>query len=991
MSGPNRTGGGTALSAERIDNPTGGNAAVSDAVLIAVARREAEAATRARSHRTASRTSDTTGSSDDSVRVGQRRSSPATDEVTSAGEAFDRLSTLPTPPPDSFAGYQIVREIHRGGQGVVYQAIQESTKRTVALKVLKEGAFASPGEQARFEREVEILSQLNHPNIVAIYDSAQAAGRHYFVMDYIRGAPLDTWLANGAHSQEQTLELFAKICGAVNAAHLRGITHRDLKPGNIRVDDGGEPHILDFGLARMALGLGGQDSAAPAMTMTGQFIGSLPWASPEQAEGVPSKVDLRTDVYSLGVILYQMLTGQFPYKVTGNMHDVLDRIMRTEPVRPSSINKHINDEVETIVLKCLNKERERRYQSAGELARDIGRYLAGEPIEAKRDSALYILRKQLGRYRLPVAVGAAFLVVLVAGAVTSLALWRQAVAERGNAESRRAAAEASEATALAETARADREAAAARKQATVAELERSLFSEVLARANRGGQPGDPNVAVREIMDRATQELATARVRYEPEVEAAVRTTLGRTYVALGLFNQAEPHLRTALELRRTVFSNQHVSVAESAEVLAVLLQIKGDYAEAETLYREALQVRRALLGGPHGDVASSLNNLGGLLKDAGNYAESETLLTEALAMTRELHGDDNLDVATCMTSLAALLREKGDFAQAEALLRDALAITRRFRGEEHSDVAAVLSNLALVLSKQGDFTQAETLYRQALALQRRLLGDEHPSVAAIMSNLGALLQAESQYAEAESLLTAALDLDRRQLGNAHPAVASDLNNLAELRRITHDYTGAEPLYREALALQRTSLGGKHPAVATTLNNLGLLLLAKGDYGAAEPVLREALGLFRKQVGDEHPRVATTLNNLGRLLVLQHDDAGAEPLFREALAIDQVRPSPNVAVTACIGLGESLLRLGRWSDAEPVLLEAEQRSTTAQCPYTFRDGALSALSELYKRWHAAEPGKGYDRQAAAWSARRAEWKSSTQPAAPATERSGQIGE
>ncbi len=338
----------------------------------------------------------------------------------SAPLSDDDIPTWPSftsgPIPEAFAGYKITREIHRGGQGVVYLAIQQSTRRKVAIKVMKEGPFAHPADRVRFEREVQILGQLNHPNIVSIHDSGVVAGCHYLVMDYIRGTPLDEYIedrkleidrgrgdrgspgsggsaapgggpARGL-SIDATLRLFHKICAAVEAAHLRGIIHRDLKPRNILIDEKNEPHVLDFGLAKTAIG--GSDLSV--MTATGQFIGSLPWASPEQAEGKPGMIDVRTDVYSLGVILYQMLTGRFPYEVIGTMRDVLDRIMTAEPARPSTIRKQINDDVETIVLKCLNKDKERRYQSAGSLGRDVALYLAGEPIEARRASVIYLLR-----------------------------------------------------------------------------------------------------------------------------------------------------------------------------------------------------------------------------------------------------------------------------------------------------------------------------------------------------------------------------------------------------------------------------------------------------------------------------------------------------------------------------------------------------------------------------------------------------------------------
>lgn len=330
----------------------------------------------------------------------------------------------PGVPSDSIPGYQILREIHRGGQGVVYQAIQKTTRRKVAIKVMHEGPFASRQDRARFEREVQVLAAFKHPNIVAIHDSGTAGGSFYFVMEYVSGEPLDVYMATGQRSVRDTLVLFKKICEAIGAAHLRGVIHRDLKPGNIRIDQNGEPQILDFGLAKMAPGQIGDESAP--MTMTGQFLGSAPWASPEQAEGIPGKMDIRTDVYSLGVILYQMLTGKFPYAVAGGFHEVLDRIKNAPPVRPSALRGDIDDEVQTIILKALAKERERRYQSAGELARDIGHYLADEPIDAKRDSALYVLRKHLRQYRFPVAVAAGFVLLLAMALFVSLALLRQA-------------------------------------------------------------------------------------------------------------------------------------------------------------------------------------------------------------------------------------------------------------------------------------------------------------------------------------------------------------------------------------------------------------------------------------------------------------------------------------------------------------------------------------------------------------------------------------
>jgi predicted Ser/Thr protein kinase len=327
---------------------------------------------------------------------------PGTIALVSADQTADSAArpTL-TRPPDlinhsspaaAFPGYDILKELHRGGQGIVYQAIQRSTKRKVAIKVVKEGPFASRGEKLRFEREVAILAQLRHANIVSIHDSGEAGGCAYYVMDYIRGEALDRWLAQNPRTVEEKLRLFFKIASAVGVAHLRGVTHRDLKPGNVLVDERGEPHILDFGLAKTA---GGMDTTL--MTRTGQFMGSLPWASPEQAEALPEKIDVRSDVYSLGVMLYQMLTGQFPYDVTGNMCDVLKRIMHAEPRRPRTVCREVRRELETILLACLEKQPQRRYKTAGELAEDIGRYLAGEPIRQRAPSVRYVAEVRVRR------------------------------------------------------------------------------------------------------------------------------------------------------------------------------------------------------------------------------------------------------------------------------------------------------------------------------------------------------------------------------------------------------------------------------------------------------------------------------------------------------------------------------------------------------------------------------------------------------------------
>lgn len=316
-------------------------------------------------------------------------------------------------------GYTYLRDIHRGGQGVVSLYKHDGTGRQVAIKFMREGALARQSERIRFEREIKVLAQLDNPNIVAIHDSGVAGGCGYYVMDYIAGHKLDEYVRDNDVPVEDTLRLFCKVCYAINAAHLRGVIHRDIKPGNIRVTPAGEPHVLDFGLAKLEAVDENLSAAPTQMTETGQFVGSLPWAGPEQVGG-PGQVDVRTDVYALGVILYELLTGRFPYDVTGPMPEVVSRILNEMPTRPGAYNKQVNTELDTIVLKTLAKPQDMRYETPGELARDIERFLAGEPIAAKRDNWRYMARKLVLRYWVWFAAAASLLALIIAVVYTTL-------------------------------------------------------------------------------------------------------------------------------------------------------------------------------------------------------------------------------------------------------------------------------------------------------------------------------------------------------------------------------------------------------------------------------------------------------------------------------------------------------------------------------------------------------------------------------------------
>jgi len=842
-----------------------------------------------------------------------RRSRGGTRPTQTVGDTSSGTFQLP---PDSFPGYEIVDELRRGGQAVVYRGVQIATRRSVAIKVMKEGPFAGPANKARFDREVHILGQLNHANIVTIHDSGEAAGHFYYTMDYISGQPLDEYANGGRRDIKETLRLFAKICEAVNAAHLRGVIHRDLKPSNIRVDASGEPYVLDFGLAKLA----GESSSSAAMTMTGQFIGSAPWASPEQAEGSPSRIDLRTDVYSLGVILYQVLTGKFPYEILGTMREILDQILTAEPARPSAIRRQIDDEVETIVLKCLAKECDRRYQTAGELARDIRHYLADEPIEAKRDSLAYVMGKHLRKYKIPAMIIAAFVAVVTVGFVTSVTFWGQAVVERDRAEAARQASEQARAAEESQRRNAETSARRAEHEAAKAEAVNQFLQEMLASVDPAGLAGR-EVTVREVLDEAVQRIAHGSLTDQPEVEAAVRITLGSMYTELGLYNDAEPHLHAALEIRREISGDEHVEVADCLSALGMLFTNTGDYKEAERLHYEALAMRKKLLGDEHEAVAASLTNLGIVLLTRGDFTASEPLLREGLEMNRRLLGDDDLQVALGQISVANLLNSRGDYADAEPLYRESLEMCRRLLGDRHVYVADCLNSLGVLLLEKHDYGGAEPLLREALAVRREAVGDEHPAVASSLANLAAALHRQGKLAEAEPLLRQALEIKRATLGERHPAVGVALATLGIVLCEKGDYAEAEPLQREALEIDREILGDQHPTTAISLFNLAAPLGMRGDWAGAEPLLREALTIQRTALPAGHSHTSRTLEGLGTALLEQEKFAEAEPVFRECLAaFREVLPERHWLIARVKSrLGASLAGLGRFVEAEPLLL------------------------------------------------------------------------
>lgn len=859
---------------------------------------------------------------------------------SSAGHYVDARSTMPGS-PIALPGYDISDEVHRGGQGVVYRATQRATNRDVAIKVMREGPLTGPNDMLRFDREVHVLGQLRHPHIVTIHDSGEVAGHFYYTMDYIDGAPLDDYVTCHDLSVKDILRLFVQVCDAVNAAHLRGVIHRDLKPSNIRVSVTGEPFVMDFGLAKVV----SESPTCPAMTLTGQFVGSMPWAAPEQVDGSPARIDIRTDVYSLGVILYQILARRFPYNVTGNVRDVVDNILQAQPARPGNYCPEINDEIDTIVLRCLQKHPERRYQNAGDLARDLRHYLAGEPIEAKRDSFAYMLGKHLRRHWIPAVVACAFVFVLAGGFVASLAFWQQAVTQRDRAV------------------QASFQEQRQRRRAEAV----SQFLQDMLRSIDPHNPLGRDAKVRHVLDRAAANVSAGAFANEPDIEAALCTTIGQTYAALGLFAEAEPQQRRALALLQTLHSQFHLDVAISMNDLAVLLSRMGRYTEAEQLHISALEMKQRLVGPAHPEIVMSLANLGqvwrnqgkyaaaearlhaaldmqtqlgdadigqraavltiyaGVKKDLGEYKTARNHFKEALRLRTELFGEQHPEVAASLNNVASVCVELGEVAEAEHLFSRALAVQRRTLGNNHPETAATLANLAVLLDERGDYASAETVYRDAVTINRALLGENHPTYATSLCNLAECLKMQGEYTEARQLLETALHIRRAAFGQEHPKVANSLNSLAGLLVRTGDLVPAGQMFREALTICEQQWGPAHPELAIPLGNLAVVRVRQGDLDGAEPLLRRALDIRRAQLGDRHPSLAGSLNNLASVLVRKDDYAAAVPLFREALAIRRATLPEHHHYTALaiLNLADALHRQQQHPEAIELLYECRQ--------------------------------------------------------------------
>jgi serine/threonine protein kinase/lipopolysaccharide biosynthesis regulator YciM len=874
-------------------------------------------------------------------------------------------------------GYEILGVLGRGGMGIVHKARHLALNRPVALKMIQTGYQGQDAMLARFRTEAEAIARLQHPHVVQIFEVGEHDGLPYLALELVEGGSLSQRLDGTPLPARQAAQLVETLAGAVHAAHQRGLIHRDLKPANVLLTSDGTPKVSDFGLAKLLDSGSGQ-------TASGEVLGTPSYMSPEQAESKGSDVGPTTDVYALGAILYELLTGRPPFRAVTAL-ETLMQVVHQEPVPPRQLQSSTPRDLETVCLKCLHKEPRKRYSSAEALAEDLQRYLAGTPIQARPIGTLergikWARRKPTQAALLAVSVLAPLTLATIVLAYN--AQLRQALEAKG-AALRQAEQQSAIATAVNDF------------------LQKDLLGQADIGQQTVGQGGerDPEVKVRTLLDRASQSIE-GKFPEQPLTEAAIRLTMGNAYRELGSYPDSQRHLERSLQLRTDHLGTDHVDTLVSKHDLAELYQTQGKYDRAEPLYQEVLQIRTVKLGADHLDTLTSKDNLAVLYWTQSKYDLAEPLFKEVLQGRTAQLGADHLDTLTSKHNLGMLYLDQGKYALAEPLHQEVLQGLTAQLGADHPHTLICKNCLAELYKEQGKDELAEPLYKEAVQGQTAKLGAEHPDTLISKNNLALLYHAKGKYDLAEPLFKEVLKARMAKLGADHPHTLTCKQNLARLYNAQGKYDLAEPLYKEVLHAQTAKLGSDHRYTLVSKQNLATLYRDQGKYDRAEPLFKEALQALTSKLGSDHPYTIMTVANLGinyresgqtkeaiPLLVealerarkrpegfnqlakitsdlaLTYDQAElfdqAEPLYRTAL--DDTRKQrgadhPEFATQLAL-LSRNLLRQKKYADAEPILRDCLAIQIKKQPDQWTTFGTRSMLGEALtgqKKYAEAEP-------------------------------------
>jgi non-specific serine/threonine protein kinase/serine/threonine-protein kinase len=808
-----------------------------------------------------------------------------------------------------------------GGMGEVWRAEQtEPIHRTVALKLIKAG-MDTRAVVARFDSERQALALMEHPNIAKVFEAgATPEGRSYFVMEYVHGFPITDYCDRHRLTIKERLGLFMQVCDGVQHAHQKAIIHRDLKPSNVlveEVDDKPVPKIIDFGLAKA---MGQQLTELTLFTEAGAMLGTPDYMSPEQADRNEGNIDTRTDVYSLGVILYELLVGELPIGSrelrAAGIEAMLQKICEQEPLRPStklkslgpsakdsaerrkeapeSLERHLRGDLDWITIKALEKDRSRRYGSASDLAGDLQRYLHDQPVSAGPPSASYRAHKFIRRHRFGVGVAAAAVVVLI-GFATTMAL-----------QARRIARERDRANRIAD------------------------FMTQMFRVSDPSEALGNSITARTILDTASNEIRAGLTK-DPEVQSELMFTMARTYASLGLYATAHNLSSAALESRRRRLGPDDRKTLESLAQLAWLLDREGNDAEAEKLIDQAIARSRQVLGPDDPVTLEAMDRREVILQKMARFEEAEKFGRELVERTSSRLGPEDPQTLRAMVSLADALSFQGRNAEAEGIYRNALAIEQRVLGPEHPQTLGTMHNLANRIQEQGRYAEAEGLYRETLAIEQRVLGPEHPDTADTMTAMANTLYYQGHSADAEKWYRSALAIEQKALGPDNPSMTRPLEGLANALSANGDYAQAEKIDRQILEIRTRKLGPEHTDTLLSKYNIGDILYQEGNLPEAEKFIREAFDAQSRVLGPANADTLASKAELARILIRKGKYREAEEMARQAFEA-QVRtlgPLHLDTLNSLQFLGTAMVYNHRYEDAKKLFAHTFENAPKAQ--------------------------------------------------------------